>query len=411
MDVRRSFAAIILYHFYIFVFLYVCTDSSDVQHKSMIQKLRKDLLKNYDKIARPVLDDSNATTLYFGLIPIYLSEINEEKNYIKLEAWLQLTWTDHHLVWQPENYSGIELMHFEASEIWVPDISIYSSTPVTEIMPNVETRVLSFNGGTIIWVPTITIYSYCKINYKNYPNDIQECNITFGSWTHHGWALDLELSSKTINLNDFHNTNPLWTLIDSSVEKEINRYTCCPEPYPSIVTTFTFKRTRFSDYGSIIWCPSLIAIIFTLIMFWISFNLLYKLILGCTSVIILTVSLLCLSEFRSSPVATVLSAQTVHSTMFIVASAMLMEFFIVSLRYIYGIFRPPSAVIYCLSGIVGKIMLIKIPRKSFGIIHKTEENREFMSENYSEEWLLVSIALERICFLIYLLVFIVHKSI
>lgn len=386
--------------------------TSNEHYKSMIQKLRNDLLRNYDKVARPVLDENNTTEISFTLSPIYLSELNEEKQFIKLETWLQLTWYDHHLIWRPDNYSGILLIHFDISEIWKPDLSIYSSLPVNELLPLSITNAICYNIGMVIWVPPVTLTSYCEMDYKEYPNDIQECNITFGSWTHHGLALNLKLSDNKPHLKYFHNTNPNWILIDSSIRKEVNVYPCCPEPYPSIIVTLKFKRSQFSNPQMIIWGTPFIAIFLTLIMFWLPSNLLHKFILGCTSLMILTLMLLYVGWIRSSPIVTLLSARSIHSTMYIVASAMLMEIIIINLGRITGTFRPPSTLTYWLSGIVGKIMLICIPNKGLGTMQKIEENQEneFTVEDYSGEWLIISTALDRICFVIYFLIFIMQKN-
>lgn len=410
--------------FYLFYFLLITSciykglshpEFLDDPYKSTIQKLRNDLLKNYDKLARPVLDDSNTTTVSFGLSPIYLMELNEANQYIKLEAWVKLTWNDNHLKWEPRNYSDISLVHFAIDEIWHPDISVYSSIPISEIAPHVKTKALSIYSGTVLWVPPATIYSFCSVDYKDYPNDIQECNITFGSWTYHGIALNLEIDKKGLDFEYFKNTNHKWELINSNIHRLIKYYNCCTEPYHSITTTFKLKRKHLADPGLVMWGPSFVAILFTLIMFWIPSNSLHKFILGCTSIMILTLMVLYIGGSRSSSIAILLSARSIHSMMFIIASAMLMEIIIINLGRIAGTFRPPAMLTYWLSGIVGKILLIYVPKRRFGIVQKMEESQdaeeEFTSEDHKEEWLLISTALDRICFVIYLLVFIVQRNI
>ena len=39
--------------------------------------------------------------------------------------------------------------------------------------------------------PTV-LTSACRVNVRYFPFDTQKCNLQFGSWSHHGFELDLE---------------------------------------------------------------------------------------------------------------------------------------------------------------------------------------------------------------------------
>ena len=53
------------------------------------------------------------------------------------------------------------------------------------------TDVIAHNNGWCFWVPPMTTYTYCKLDFTYWPWDIQNCVITYGSWTRSGWELDI----------------------------------------------------------------------------------------------------------------------------------------------------------------------------------------------------------------------------
>ena len=36
-------------------------------------------------------------------------------------------WTDEHLQWKPSDYGGLDNLHVDSDEIWVPEISQFAS--------------------------------------------------------------------------------------------------------------------------------------------------------------------------------------------------------------------------------------------------------------------------------------------
>ncbi|KAK5982923.1 hypothetical protein GCK32_019120 [Trichostrongylus colubriformis] len=70
-----------------------------------------------------------------------------------------------------------------------------------------------------------------------FPFDEQTCFLKFGSWTYHGFALDLRIDSTDEEPSMDTSTyiaNGEWDLIGSPVIREVSFYKCCPEPYPTL---------------------------------------------------------------------------------------------------------------------------------------------------------------------------------
>ena len=52
------------------------------------------------------------------------------------------------------------------------------------------TCVVDHDGG-VLWIPPAIFMSTCQIDITNFPFDVQECMLKFGSWTYDGYKLDI----------------------------------------------------------------------------------------------------------------------------------------------------------------------------------------------------------------------------
>lgn len=56
-----------------------------------------------------------------------------------------------------------------------------------------HTNVLVNASGYCQYIPPGILKSTCYIDVRWFPFDVQKCNLKFGSWTHNGWLLDLQM--------------------------------------------------------------------------------------------------------------------------------------------------------------------------------------------------------------------------
>uniref|UniRef100_A0A4W5QNW1 Neurotransmitter-gated ion-channel ligand-binding domain-containing protein n=1 Tax=Hucho hucho TaxID=62062 RepID=A0A4W5QNW1_9TELE len=92
------------------------------------RKLYKDLLTNYNRLERPVFNDSAPILVELGFTLLQIIDVDEKNQVLMTNAWLQLHWTDTYLSWNPENYPGVQNLRFPSNQIWVPDILLYNRT-------------------------------------------------------------------------------------------------------------------------------------------------------------------------------------------------------------------------------------------------------------------------------------------
>ena len=103
-------------------------------------------------------------------------------------------------------------------------------------------KVLLESTGNIVWIPPYILTTTCKLDLTWFPFDQQKCTIKFGSWTHSGWQLDIQLKSKEgLDISGFVR-NEEWDLSGTSGKRNEVVYDCCPESYLDL--TYTLHLTR-----------------------------------------------------------------------------------------------------------------------------------------------------------------------
>ena len=40
--------------------------------------------------------------------------------------WIEQLWNDYKLMWNPEDYGGVDMLHVPSRHIWLPDIVLYN---------------------------------------------------------------------------------------------------------------------------------------------------------------------------------------------------------------------------------------------------------------------------------------------
>ena len=148
------------------------------------------------------------------------------------------------------------------------------------------------HNGQVSWLTPIQIKTECKINVKYFPFDEQICRITFGSWTYHGFKVDLHHGKADIT-NFVQNTE--WDLAEASFSRLVKVYPCCNESYPSITINIRIRRRAlFYLFNLVIPC-GVIALLASLAFFLPSNNG-ERISLVVTVLLSLTVYMLIVSE-------------------------------------------------------------------------------------------------------------------
>ncbi|MBN3289310.1 ACHA7 protein, partial [Polypterus senegalus] len=178
-----------------------------------------------------------------------------------------------------------------------------------------HTNVLVNSSGTCQYIPPGILKSTCYIDVRWFPFDIQKCDLKFGSWTHNGWLLDLQMLEVDIST---YIPNGEWDLVGVPGKRNELYYECCKEPYPDVTFTVTIRR-RTLYYGLNLLIPCVLISGLALLVFLLPADSGEKISLGITVLLSLTVFMLLVAEIMPATSDSVpLIAQYFASTMVIV---------------------------------------------------------------------------------------------
>ncbi|XP_050709550.1 acetylcholine receptor subunit alpha-like 1 isoform X1 [Eriocheir sinensis] len=177
-------------------------------------------------------------------------------------VWVEQEWRDYKLVWEPEEYGGVEILHVPSEHIWLPDIVLYNNADGNYEVTIMTKAVLHYDGR-VTWKPPAIYKSSCEIDVEFFPFDQQTCFMKFGSWTYDGYMVDLQhlhqvrgsnLVDPGIDLNDYY-ISVEWDILKVPALRNERFYPCCQEPYPDIYFNITMRRkTLFYTVNLIIPC-------------------------------------------------------------------------------------------------------------------------------------------------------------
>ncbi|KYM80416.1 Acetylcholine receptor subunit alpha-like 1 [Atta colombica] len=310
------------------------------------KRLYDDLLSNYNRLIRPVGNNSDRLTVKMGLRLSQLIDVNLKNQIMTTNVWVEQEWNDYKLKWNPDEYGGVDTLHVPSEHIWLPDIVLYNKLDIAHDIANIHdrgfhpprvfavrvilrrdnvmhnvrlakpqitadgnyevtimTKAILNHTGRVTWKPPAIYKSFCEINVEYFPFDEQTCFMKFGSWTYDGYTVDLQHLLQTedsnkidvgIDLTDYY-ISVEWDIIKVPAVRNEAFYICCEEPYPDIVFYITLRRkTLFYTVNLIIPCVGISFL--SVLVFYLPSDSGEKVSLSISILLSLTVFFLLLAE-------------------------------------------------------------------------------------------------------------------
>nr|CAI5820122.1 unnamed protein product [Callosobruchus analis] len=157
------------------------------------KRLYDDLLSNYNKLVRPVVNITDALTVKIKLKLSQLIDVNLKNQIMTTNLWVEQTWYDYKLTWNPKEYGGVEMLHVPSDHIWRPDIVLYNNADGNFEVTLATKATLNYTGR-VDWKPPAIYKSSCEIDVEYFPFDEQTCKMKFGSWTYDGYQPYLDIT-------------------------------------------------------------------------------------------------------------------------------------------------------------------------------------------------------------------------
>ncbi|XP_033334807.1 nicotinic acetylcholine receptor alpha4 isoform X2 [Megalopta genalis] len=226
------------------------------------KRLYDDLLSNYNKLVRPVVNTSDVLRVCIKLKLSQLIDVNLKNQIMTTNLWVEQSWYDYKLRWEPKEYGGVHMLHVPSDHIWRPDIVLYNNADGNYEV-TLMTKATVYYSGLVVWQPPAVYKSSCSIDVEFFPYDVQTCVLKLGSWTYDGFKVDLRhMDEKSgsnvvdvgVDLSEFY-MSVEWDILEVPAVRNEKFYTCCDEPYLDITFNITMRRkTLFYTVNIIIPC-------------------------------------------------------------------------------------------------------------------------------------------------------------
>ncbi|PAA51583.1 hypothetical protein BOX15_Mlig028499g1 [Macrostomum lignano] len=156
------------------------------------QTVYGDLLANvlnpntYLKTAMPICNHGEKLHVGQDMILYQLYDLEEPTQMLTVDVWVESTWRDCRLTWDPAAYHNVTSFAVKATEIWHPDLVFFESlhgnfAEALGVLGQSTARVRY--DGMVELGSQMLINTFCRVDLRLYPFDKQRCNITFASWS------------------------------------------------------------------------------------------------------------------------------------------------------------------------------------------------------------------------------------
>ncbi|XP_029956936.1 neuronal acetylcholine receptor subunit alpha-10-like [Salarias fasciatus] len=306
-------------------------------HGRFAQKLLTDLFSNYTNALRPVEDTDYIINVTLQITLSQIIDMDERNQILSTYLWVRQVWMDAFLTWKKEDYDGLDTIRIPSSYVWRPDIVLYNSAD-DEFSSSMETNVVLRHDGQVMWDQPAITKSSCSVDVAFFPFDVQQCHLTFGSWTHNGNQMDLFNALDSADLADFV-PNVEWEVLGMPAKKNVILYGCCSDPYPDITFTLHLKR-RASFYIFNLLIPCMMISFLAPLGFYLPADSGEKVSLGVTVLLALTVFQLLVAESMPPSESVPLIGKYYIATMTMVTASTAITIFIMNIHHCGAEARP-----------------------------------------------------------------------
>ncbi|KAM4575259.1 5-hydroxytryptamine receptor 3A-like [Fundulus diaphanus] len=190
-------------------------------------------LENYlssKKLIRPVSKFSDPLRINISITVVGILGVDEKAQTLTTFLWQVLEWDIAGLSWDEEE-CGAEKVSLPREMLWLPDVHIAEF--MDENKSPQTPYVYLYNTGHVFDDKPVRVVSSCMLEIYNFPFDVQNCSLTFGSYLH--FASEIRMFSAMTpeqilsESKDVLETNGEWELssvhvVRSQLDLDVGRY-------------------------------------------------------------------------------------------------------------------------------------------------------------------------------------------
>ncbi|KAH3851129.1 hypothetical protein DPMN_093610 [Dreissena polymorpha] len=184
------------------------------------ERLFSDLMVGYSKMFRPVLNESRQVVVSTLLDLISIQDFNEVEEKISFTGLLFLAWKDERLVWDPKDYGGIDNLYIDVSKIWVSQMMLTNNVNKNERLSE-DWHTVKVNASGVCAHHIGNVFtSSCDVDVTFYPWDTQTCSLDFMPANYGVDKMILYPLYHKVKLT-YYSPNGACDLMDTSVTSEL----------------------------------------------------------------------------------------------------------------------------------------------------------------------------------------------
>ncbi|KAM6965964.1 5-hydroxytryptamine receptor 3A-like [Tautogolabrus adspersus] len=130
------------------------SQTKDCSYLNLLTHLKLTPANDALQVMRPVKNWTDPTKVGLDMLMYGILHVDEKSQTVESHIWIQTSWVNEYLTWNPKEFCGIKILSVPRSRMWLPDIFIQEEYRLT---------------------------STCHLDLNLFPFDKQECKITFGS--------------------------------------------------------------------------------------------------------------------------------------------------------------------------------------------------------------------------------------
>ncbi|KAK3590735.1 hypothetical protein CHS0354_030971 [Potamilus streckersoni] len=186
-----------------------------VSSHNSAERLYNDLLLNYTKGVRPGTDYNHSLNVELFLTVSTLLEINAVDKIMSVNGFFNMLWRDERLQWNKTEYDGHSSILIDPSLLWTPRILLINPARRFQVFGTYSSEVRVQFDGYVFWVAGDMIETNCNINIRNYPFDIQTCDISITPFGYTENEVNLSVSFST-QFTEFPLGNGEWDHVQTT---------------------------------------------------------------------------------------------------------------------------------------------------------------------------------------------------
>jgi len=173
-------------------------------------RLLDDKLSDYNKMLRPIRNQSDTLTVQIGLDLVSIQEFEEKDERISYTGILIMSWKEELFTWDPDKYGGVKNIEVDSTTLWIPHIINTNAVgSVNQISNDWQMVNVTHQGFASYWVGNV-FTSSCHVDVTYYPWDRQSCQLNFMLVNYDFSKLTPWPLSKTVMTNFYEESRAFW---------------------------------------------------------------------------------------------------------------------------------------------------------------------------------------------------------